>query len=159
MDNLSNEKKLPIGIWYIEGNLAFRRRSDDTVFEIPITEENKNDFLVQIEKQDFARNLFDGFQNVPNDDVNLIGYLHRILRDSFSFLDESRKNQLIVRMEEIKNSDYLSTENKTFLNYLIDSLKEDKTNVFLEIFEEFEKHNAACLVEPLIEKKSSEYHR
>lgn len=167
-NTIKNQNNKLTGIWYIEGNIAYRYRKSEfkvedkpeiIIREIPITEENREEILYQIEQQDIARDLFEGFKKITDDNINLIGYLHRILRDVLNFLDDERKKELISRIENIKNSNYLDENNKIFLKYITNALKENKFNIFMEIFEDFEKYNETSLIQPLTETQTSEIHR
>lgn len=167
-NTIKNQNSKLTGIWYIEGSTAYRYRKTEfssennpefIIRKIPITEENKKEILYQVEQQDIARDLFEGFQKITNNNVNLIGYLHRILRDALDFLDDERKEKLIIRMENIKNSNYLDENNNIFLKYITNALKENKFNIFMEVFEDFEKYNETSLIQPLTEIQTSEFHR
>ena len=156
MDKKEYTGQPPIGIWYIEDNMACRIHPETREkITLPLEEET----LGQIKKQELASELFESFQKVPNDDINLIGYLDVILNEAFGYLDLSNKNQLLLRMEEIKNTNFVNEENKVFLNYFISFIKEGRIDAFLEVLEEFKKVNAPYLVAPLIENQTSEYHR
>lgn len=156
MDKKEYTGQPPIGIWYTEGNMVCRIHPETREkIILPIDEET----IEQLKKQEIAAKLFEGFQNVSNDNINLIGYLNVILNEAFGYLDLNGKNQLLLRMEEIKNTNFITDENKVFLNYFISFIKEGKNDAFLEVLEEFKKVNAPYLVAPLTENQTSEYHR
>lgn len=145
----------PIGIWYIENNLACRINPEThMLLKLPITEEINE----QINKQKTALDLVTAFEKIPNDSINLIGYLHTILKDALGYLDTQTKEKLITRITEIKDGNYLNEVNNKYLISLLKFINEKKTYLFLELFEDFENYNAANLIAPLTEK-TSEHHR
>ncbi len=139
-------QKIPIGIWYLEGNYACRKKNSEKEIERYPIDDN---YIEMIKKQDLAKKLFLGFSRIANTDINLIGYLNEILTTSYDYLDQDDKISLIARMNQIKDDDFISDENKIFLTYFSKLLKEEKMNEYFEILEEFQAFNAPYLEKPL----------
>ncbi len=139
-------QKIPIGIWYLDGNYACRKKDSEKEIERYPIDDN---YIAMIKKQDLAKKLFLGFSKVTDTDINLIGYLNEILTTSYDYLDQDNKASVITRMNQIKDGNFISDENKIFLTYLSKLLKEEKINEYFEVLEEFQAFNAPYLEKPL----------
>lgn len=142
------------GIWKDanDGNAERVCEQCSFICKVPIDEDIKG----ELEKQEYAIKLWQAFGKIQNDDQHLIDYLQIILEDGIPYLDRPIKDNVVTRMDEIKNSGYLTEENKVFFNYLMQIIHEKKNNgkLYWEIMDEFQNYNSKVLVSPLYEENT-----
>lgn len=103
-----------------------------------------DDFHFQeIKKQKEADLFFKAFNKADNHDENIIGYLNVILDDYINYLEDTKLNILINKMEELENSSVIDVQNSMFLKNFGQSLKTSNFDDFLDCLDSFQEYNAS----------------
>ncbi|MCI6265682.1 MAG: hypothetical protein MR598_02410 [Erysipelotrichaceae bacterium] len=149
MKNMECENgKHRYGLWNIveKEHIVWRKCEECShILTLPISE-MEVEYSGQIRMQKEAALFFKAFQNVSNQDENIIGYLNVILRDYATYLGPDNLEVLIHRMDEIEQSDVVDTKNALYINEIQSHLKLNNMD-FDDTLYQFQVYNGICLTD------------
>ncbi len=140
------EKGHHYGLWSIKNGKAVR-----TCEYCGFTRQLPSDpsIIKQIEKQKLAKKVWESFEQISNEDDNILWYLSCILIDTFPYLESHIKEKLIIRMNELKTMSNISQENKIIFEHIINAIQEKNDKMYWEFLDIFQEQNPNLLNVPM----------
>ena len=136
--------------WKLVDGMAYREDG----LKLPITTE----ILEDIKKHVEATKYLEKFLQVPEKEEQMLGYLYAILDDCVNYFNEKQIKELIGKMKNIGQSDWIDMQNVSYIHTFCHSLEGKDNDRFYDALDQFYDYNAPYFQQVLANGAENKFH-